>query len=121
MSDTSPSRPWSLGRDLLDDNESYLRDLSEEELVSVFGGARETIAQTLKTKGVQTTAINCTTIGPKTETGFVTTAISCTCHPGTIPTPPCPQPTPPLPKPTPPVVIDPHPQPMTTAWFCTLY
>lgn len=105
MSDPSLSHLLSIGHDLLIDDESYLHYLSEEELGSISGGGM------LKTTGPATTAINCT-VCPPTKTIVVTTAISCTCDPG-------PKPTPPLP--TPPVVIDPCPQPMTTAWFCTLY
>jgi hypothetical protein len=102
MSDPSLSQSLSIGHDLLIDDESYLHDLSEEELASISGAA-------LQKTGPITTAINCT-VRP-TPPIAVTTAISCTCYPGPKPTPPVP---------TPPV-IDPHPQPMTTAWFCTLY
>ncbi|BAY26604.1 hypothetical protein NIES2100_64200 [Calothrix sp. NIES-2100] len=98
MSDTSQSRSLIVGHDLFDDEETYLHDLSKEELSSLSGGA-------LKKTGPMTTAINCTVPAP-TKT-VATTAISCTCHPG--------------PQPTPPVVIDPCPKPITTAWFCTLY
>jgi hypothetical protein len=110
MSDISFSHSLIIGHDLLDDDETYLQDLSDEELGSISGGAL------IKT-GPVTTAINCTVPFP-TKTGVVTTAISCTCHPGPKPTPPEVEPGP---KPTPPVVIDPCVRPITTAWFCTRY